>query len=70
LVYLNDTRQAPSFPNGCLNRVSHFRMMRDRIDPWGNSGVFLSCRRASGANDAAADRPVLNGKILRIRHTG
>lgn len=103
-VYVYYTRQAPSFPNGCVNRVSRFRMVRNRIDPstekvlldkisavggnhnagdieFGKDGyLYVATGDAGvdprgnsgggGENDAAIDRSLLNGKILRITRTG
>jgi glucose/arabinose dehydrogenase len=104
LVYLYYTRQAPSSPGGCVNRVSRFRMVRNRIDPttervlldkisavggnhnagdleFGKDGfLYVATGDAGtdprgdsgggGENDAAVDRSLLNGKILRITRSG
>jgi glucose/arabinose dehydrogenase len=103
-VYVYYTRRAPSFPNGCVNRVSRFVMVRNRIDPstekvlldkisaaggnhnagdieFGKDGYLYVATGdagtdprgnsgAGGENDAAIDRSLLNGKILRITRTG
>jgi glucose/arabinose dehydrogenase len=104
LVYLYYTRNAPSAPGGCVNRVSRFRMERNRIDPssekvlldkissvnsnhnggdldFGKDGYLYVATGDAGAdprgnsggggeNDAAVDRSLLNGKILRITRNG
>jgi glucose/arabinose dehydrogenase len=104
-VYIYYTRPAPSFPGGCVNRVSAFTMVGDTINPGseqvlldnlssvngnhnggdlevGNDGfLYVSVGDAgrdprgdsgsAGANNAAQDLSLLNGKILRLnRFTG
>ncbi len=53
-VYIFYTRDAPSSPGGCVNRVSRFRMVRNTIDP-ASEKVLLDKISAEGGNHNAGD---------------